>query len=177
MTDKHELIEKLRKVFKEKGLSYADIIRIAEENGDYVSKSTLSRLFTEGSTDYNFRYDETLRPIAKVLLDMETIEETDDTDVQAMKSLLKFKIQRIKELESERDAVKVKYHEKLEKEREQSRRSIDYLKDQITMKDQRVLALDKKIDVLLESVIAKDDQIKALLDEIVNCSRRKECFK
>ena len=170
MPSKKDLIDKIRRVYKEKGLSYAQIISIAEENGDYVSKSILSRLFTEGSTDYNFRYEETLRPIAKVLLDMETIEETDDTDVQAMKSLLKFKIKKIEELERELDSVKVKHHEKLEKEREQSRRSIDFLKDQITLKDQR-------IDALLNSLIAKDDQIKALLDEIVNCPRRKECFK
>jgi hypothetical protein len=155
MTDKRELIDKLREVYKTKGLSYNAIIKIADDNGDYISISTLSRLFGKDSKDYNFRYEETLRPIAKVLLDMETIEETDDTDVQAMKSILKFKIDKINELETAL-AQEILRRETLEEAQEHSKRSIEFLKEQVALKDQR---------------------IDMLLSEIVNCPRRKECFK
>ena len=99
MTNTKEIIMKLKEVRKEKDLSYGDILELMEQNGDFLSKSTISRVFQEGSESLSFRYEETIRPIAKALLDIETIEADDDIDVQAMKSLLQYKIQRIEELE------------------------------------------------------------------------------
>ena len=163
MTNTKDIIIELKEVRESKNLSYTDIMRKMEENGDYISKSTLSRVFAEGSEELSFKYEETIRPIANALLDMETIEDSDDMDVRAMKSLLKYKIQRIEELEDQIDKLqaaldkeKVKYHEKLDKEREQSRRSIEFLKDQISLKD-------KRIDQLLEAVFEKDKQLKACM--------------
>ena len=173
MTNTKDIIIKLKEVREEKGLSYANIIEMLEQNGDYISKSTLSRVFSEGSEELSFRYDETLRPIAKVLLDLETIEDTDNLDVQAMKSVLKYKIARIEELERQVELLesslakeKVKYHEKLDKEREQNRRSIEFLKEQISLKD-------KRMDQLLEAVFKKDLQNNELLNLIVSCPCRK----
>ena len=141
---------------------------MVEENGDYISKTTLSRVFAEGSEESMFKYDETIRPIAKVLLDIETIEDDDNLDVQAMKSILKYKIQRIEELEKTVEHLeaalnkeKIKYHEKLDKEREQSRRSIEFLKDQISLKD-------KRMDQLLEAVFVKDSQYNELLKTVLS---------
>lgn len=144
-----ELILKLKAVKEEKGLSLNRIAELVEQNGDYISRSSIQRVFADGSEDVSFRYDETIRPIAKALLDIETIEDDDSLDIQAMKVLLKFKIQRIEELEQQLDKEKIKYHEKLDKEREQSRRSIEFLKRQIELKD-------KRIDVLMESVFRKE---------------------
>ena len=166
------LILKLKDVRAKKGLTFQDIMDMMERNGDYIAKSTLSRVFAEGSEELHFRYEETIRPIANALLDIEHIEETDTMDVQAMKTLLKYKIERIEELERQNakleaqlDKEKVKYHEKLEKEREQSRRSIEFLKEQISLKD-------KRMDQLLEAVFAKDKEQKLLMDHIVNCPYR-----
>ena len=170
MTDKHELIDKLREVQKEKNISYRKLHHQIEQNGDIPpSVSTLSRLLKVGSKEYNFKYEETIRPIAKILLDIETIEETDDTDTQAIKALLKFKIQKIQDLERENSSMKVKYHERLDKERAQARLSIDFLKEQIALKDQQIKDLSDSIKV-------KDEQIKELLNEVIHCSRRKECL-
>lgn len=159
MTNSRDVILKLKEVREEKGLSYGDILDLMEKNGDFLAKSTLSRVFAEGSEDIKFRYEDTIRPIAKALLDIETIEDTDDMDTKAMKSLLKYKIERIEELERQiehleasLDKEKVKYHEKLDKEREQSRRSIEFLKEQITLKD-------KRIDVLLKAVFEKSEKV------------------
>ena len=174
MTSSRDIIIQLKEVKDEKHLSLTDIMKLMESNGDYLSKSTLSRVFAEGSEEIKFRYEDTIRPIANALLDIENDEDDDDMDIRAMKSLLKFKMQRIEELEQELEHLKaslnkekVKYHEKLEKDREQSRRSIEFLKDQISLKD-------KRMDQLLEAVFAKDQQHKELLNTIINCPHRKD---
>ena len=176
MTNTRDIIIKLKEVREEKGLSYSDILELMNKNGDYLSKSTISRVFSEGSEESSFKYEETIRPIANALLDIETIEEDDDLDLQAIKLLLKYKIQRIEELEqhiqnleAELSKAEVKYYEKLNKEREQSRRSIEFLKDQIALKD-------KRMDQLLEAVFKKDFNYNELLEHILTCPYRgKDC--
>ena len=167
MTNTKDIIVKLKEVREEKGLSFGDILNLMEANGDYLSKSTLSRVFAEGSEDNSFKYEETIRPIAKALLDIETIEETDNMDVQAMKSLLKYKIQLIEDqekqiaaLKAEINSEKIKYLEKMETEREKFQKSIDFCRDQIDLKD-------KRIDQLL-------DTTTKLLNQLLTCPCRKE---
>ena len=98
MTNTKDIIIRLKEVRKERNLSYGDILDLMEQNGDFVAKSTLSKLFADGSEEHpeKFRYENTLRPIANAILDMETIEETDNMDIQALKAILKYKIERIK---------------------------------------------------------------------------------
>lgn len=177
MTNTKDIIVKLKAVREEKGLSYSDILDLMEKNGDFLSKSTLSRVFAEGSEELSFKYEETIRPIANALLDIETIEDTDDLDLKAMKSLLKYKIQRIEELEAQLKSVeadlaneKVKHHEKIDNVREQYTKTIDFLKEQISLKDRRM-------DQLLDAIFEKDTQHKELLELILSCPARqgKEC--
>lgn len=174
MTNTKDIILKLKEVRDQKGLSYTDILSLMEKNGDYLSKSTISRVFGDGSEDLSFRYEETIRPIANALLDIETIEDTDDMDVRAMKSLLKYKIQviedkerRIEELESALNKEKLKYHEKLDAEREQYSRRIAFLMEQINLKD-------KRMDQLLEAIFVKDKQHAELLERVLICQKCKE---
>ena len=170
MTNTRDIILKLKEIREEKGYSYNDILSLMEKNNDFVSKSTISRIFAEGSEEMSFRYEETIRPIANALLDIENIEDDDDMDTKAMKTLLKYKIQRIEELEHQiehlqaaLDKEKVKSHEKLEEERERSNRSIDFLKEQVAYKD-------KRMDLLLEAVQVKDRLHQEMLDKLLQCS-------
>lgn len=165
MTNSKDLILKLKEVREEKNLSYNDIMELMEKNGDYLAKSTLSRVFGEGSEDMSFRYEETIRPIAKALLDIENIEENDTMDIQAMKSLLKYKIQRIEDLEKQVDHLskaldkeKIKSQEKLLETQEEFQRKFDFMSNQISLKD-------KRIDNLLESTTK-------LLNQILDCPCR-----
>ena len=171
MTTTKDLIIKLKEVREEKGLSFNDILDLMEKNGNYLAKSTLSRVFADGSEEWNFKYEETIRPIANALLDIENEEETDDLDTKALKALLKFKIERIEELEqqieqleSALDKEKIKSHEKLDEERERFNRSIDFLKEQIAYKD-------KRMDLLLDAVFQKDQQHKEMLEKVLKCSK------
>ena len=167
MNNSKEIILKLKEVRLEKGLSLNDIVDLVEKNGDYISRSSVQRVFADGSEDATFKYDETIRPIANALLDIDRIETEDNLDTQALKILLQYKNQRIKELEQQLDKEKLKYHEKLDKERDQSRKSIEFLKEQVSYKD-------KRIDLLLESVDKKDKRLEELITHIMNCPFRKE---
>ena len=175
MTDPYDIIIKLKEVREERGLSHRQILKLMESNGDHLAISTISNVFADGSEDKkSFDYEHTLRPIAKALLDMETFEDDDPTDVRAMKSLLKYKMQRIEELEARVielkatiDHEKVKYHEKLEKERERYETELQRHLHQIDLKDERM-------DKLLNAMLSKDKQIDELLKKLLVCQKCKE---
>ena len=165
MTNTKDVILKLKEVKKEKDLSLDRIIVLMEENNEFVSKSTLSRVFANGSEDKLFRYETTLRPIANALLDIENIESDDDIDTQAYKSLLKLKKDMMSELERQNDELKeelkhakMKYHEKLAAETERFQKSLDFAKNQIELKD-------KRIDQLLDANMQ-------LLNQLLTCPCR-----
>ncbi len=172
MTNTKDIILKLKEVRAEKNLSYSDILDLMEKNGDFLSKSTISRVFAEGSEDLSFRYEETIRPIAKALLDIENIGDDDDMDIKVMKSLLKYKMQRIEDLErqieqlqSDLKSEKIKHHERMDTKREQWSRSIDFLKNQISLKD-------KRMDFLLDTVQKRDASVDDLLKIVLSCPCR-----
>ena len=137
MTNTKDIIIRLKEVRKERNLSYGDILELMEQNGDFVAKSTLSKLFADGSEDHpeKFRYETTLRPIANAILDMENIEETDHE--------------------------KLKAHEKLDKEREQFHKSLDFLKEQVALKDKRI---DQLMDANMD-----------LTKHFLNCPYKQNC--
>ena len=174
MNKTRDLIIKLKAVKEEKELSLNKIADLIEANGDFISRSSIQRVFADGSEDSSFRYEETIRPIAKALLDIENIEDDDNLDTQTMKTLLKYKIQRIEELEQQLeqlhnalDKEKLKHHDKIDNIRAEYERKIDFLKEQIAYKD-------KRMDFLLESIDKKDKRLDELITHIMNCPFRKE---
>lgn len=166
MNDMREIILKLKQARNDKNLSLNDIVDLT---GNMISKTTIQRVFADGSENSSFRYDDTIRPLVKVLLDMETIEDTDDTDTRALKSLLKLKIQRIEELEKQISDFRLmlseeknKSHEKMEKERAQYEKHIKLLDEQIEIKD-------KRMDAMSERYNKKDEQYTQLVERLLNC--------
>lgn len=181
MTNTKDIILKLKDVRQEKQLSFSDILDLMEKNGDFLSKSTISRIFADGSEDKSFRYEETIRPIANALLDIETIEQDDDIDTQAYKSLLKLKKDLIEdyaeqnkalkeELETIKNRERVKYAERLEKETKHFNDSLAFMTRQIQLKDQR-------IDALLATTTELMTTNNTLLKQLMDCPLRKggEC--
>ena len=169
-----DIIIHLKQVRQERKLSLNDICDLVEKSGGDLSRSSIQRVFAEGSENSSFKYEETIRPIANALLDIEHLEETDSLDTQAMKLMLQYKIQRIEELEKQieqsqinHDKEIIKYHEKREEERKKYNRSIDFLRDQVSLKD-------KRMDLLLDKVFEKDREHKELMNHIMNCPYRCE---
>lgn len=166
MTDTKEIILKLKETRQERNLSLNDIVDMT--NG-MISKTTVQRVFSDGSEDVSFRYNDTIRPLVKAMLDVDEIEETDDMDTKALKNLLKLKIQRIEELEKQicdlrilLSDEKVKSHEKIEKERLQFERHIKLLDEQIALKDKRMDEMKTRYD-------KKDEQYTELVNRLLNC--------
>lgn len=162
-----DIIVQLKAVKSERNLSLADIITMIEENGDFVSKSSLSRLFSDGSEDISFK-EETILPLCRALLDIENIEETDTTDAAALKSIIRYKGERISELKQQIEQLqmdlateKLRHHEKRDKERAEAQRKADFLIRQIEYKDSRI---DKLMDALFE----KDSKYNELLTKLMN---------
>lgn len=165
MSNTKELIIQLKEVRKEKKWSFGKIMKELEKNDVYISKSTLSRVFAEGSENETFRFDETIRPIANILLDVDTIEETDDLDVKALKLLLKQKNQIIDQLQRQIENDKALTLQKVEEERQKNAQFVEFLQEQLAYKD-------KRMDEFMESVKVKDDQLAGLMDHIMNCPYR-----
>ena len=161
MTKTKDVILKLKAVKEEKQLSLDKILSIMEQNGEYVSKTTLSRVFAKGSEEKIFKYENTIRPIANALLDIENEEIDDSPDTKAYKSILKMKKDIISELQEEREKDKKRYHEKLAEETAKFQKELDFAMQQIALKD-------KRIDQLM------DDNSK-LLNHILDCPYRKDC--
>lgn len=179
MTNTQDLVVEIKKARGEQGLSYADIKLRMEQNGDSpLSDATLSRIFAEGSeNNRSFSYDFTLIPLARAVLDVENIETDDEENVKVLKELLKLKHSKIKDLERQLNAEKLKHHEKLDEVREQSRKSIDFLKNQISYKDERMNEFSERISRLLDRLEKKDDKIEQLMNELIALKDLKEAAK
>ena len=180
MTKTKDLILKLREVYKEKkdstGFSYDKLLSLMEQDNEFTSKSTLSRLFGKNWDSHSFDYERTLIPIANALLDVEKYEEDDDADTKAFKSLLQFKMSVIennsKEIASLKETLetiktesaeqinseKAKYHEKLKAEMDKFQKSLDFATHQIALKD-------KRIDQLM-------DMNHELMTQLLSCPNR-----
>lgn len=159
MINTRDIILKLKEARIEKNLSLNDIVDLTNNR---VSKTTVQRVFADGSEDISFRYEDTIRPLVKALLDVDTIEDSDDMDTKALKSLLKLKIQRIEELENQLKEEKIKNHEKMEKERKQYDTHIALLNEQIAIKD-------KRMDAMSERFNKKDEQYTQLVNRLLDC--------
>ena len=143
-----DIVSKLKKVREENGLSYQKIVELVEKNGDYVSLSTVKRVFEDGSESYGFQFENTLKPIANAVLGI--YSDTDivsASEVDALKSIVAYKSDRITELEA-----------RLERTEESYRRRLDFLKEQISLKDQRIDKRDAMIERLLGVILSKNGQ-------------------
>ena len=179
MTNSRDIIIKIKEVRDEKGYSLNDVTKKLEEKGYFISKTTLSRIFAEGSEDIKFRFEDTIKPIANVLLDIDTVDDTDDLDVQAMKSLLKYKNQiieslerEINELKSALDKSKIKTHEKLDSQREQYEKELKQANETIMLLREQLAYKDKRMDEFMNTLKEKDNQLAGMLNHIMNCPYR-----
>ena len=118
--------------------------KICDSTG--VSMSTIQRIFADNSENQSFRY-ESLKPISFLLLGTDGLENNMDSD----------------ELQMQVAEIKDKYEKKLEKEREQHRKSITFLMKQIDLKDDRITFLLNA----LEDRVQQYKILKSQYDELM----------
>ena len=107
--------------------------KICDDTG--VSKSTVTRVFADDSENQSFRY-ESLKPLALYLLGTDGLDEEIDAD----------------EMQLRMSQLKDKYEKKLEKEREQNRKSIEFLKAQVAKKDERIDYMMRINEILMNKL-------------------------
>jgi hypothetical protein len=148
-----DLILRLKRIKEEEKLSNANILRMIEENGDQLGSATITRVFAKGSENQNFRYYDTLQPIAKVLLKLGEPEEGISDEEQATKD-----VALIKDMEYRLLLEKcTKYEERIKYLEER----VEYLKGQVEVhqkaierKDNQIAERDKIIDRFTQSMLA-----------------------
>ena len=141
-----EVISKLKKVKEEEGLSCQRIVDLVEENGDFVSLSTVKRVFEEGSETFGFQYENTLRPIAEALLGIRGPSAAASADeADALRAIIDYKSEKIADLEAQLARCEDSYQ-----------RRLSFVREQISLKDARIdrlhCIIERMVDALLPEV-------------------------
>lgn len=140
-----DIITKLKAVREENGLTYQRIVEMVEQRGQYVSLSTVKRVFEDGSESYGFQYANTLKPIADAVLGVYEPSQADAItvdEVDALKAVVAYNSEKIKGLSAQLEESSKLYEER-----------IAFLKQQIALKDERIDKRDAMIEKLLDSML------------------------
>ena len=143
---KRKTIHRLKQIKAEQGLSIAKIMDLMESRGQFVSEATIKRVFADGSEDQNFRYQDSIAPIADVLLDIYG-ESSDIDDTESLRRIIHEKNKLIEFLMLKMD----------EKEQEFEKR--------IALYEERKALYEKTIDRFETQVSRKDELIERLLNK------------
>lgn len=104
LTRSQELIKQLKEIKAKDEITYPRIMERMEKNGKYVSLTTLRRVFSDGSelNANNFSYENTLLPIAEVLLHMEDVPTPQDNpyakEIDGLKAVIRVQNEEISRL-------------------------------------------------------------------------------
>lgn len=143
-TNKQELIKQLKEAKNRLEYTYPRIIDEMEKSGKFVSLSTLRRVFADGSemNAASFSYENTLLPIAEVLLRAEDVPTPQDSpfakEIDALKAVI--------HVQNEELARMHELKEHLEER-------ITFLLDQIEKKDRRMDEKEATIQRLMDKYL------------------------
>lgn len=157
LTKSQELIKQLKEIKESNEITFPRIIERMEKNGKMVSLTTLRRVFADGSeaNANNFSYENTLLPIAEVLLNVEDLPTPINSpyakEIDALKSVVHCQNEEIARL-----------HEL----KEHLENRITFLLSQIEKKDERMDRKDRIIDDRESTIREKDKIIKQLIEKI-----------
>ena len=142
---KRKTIRRLKEIKSEQGLSVPKIMDLMEERGQYVSESTIKRVFADGSEEQSFRYQDSIAPIADVLLDIYGDTSSLD-DAESLRHIIREKNKLIEFLMIKLDEQEAAF---------ESRKS---------MYEERKSIYDRNIARLENQIERKDDLIERLLN-------------
>ena len=137
---KRKTIRRLKEIKAEQGLSISQIMEMLEKAGQFVSEPTLKKIFAEGSEERNFRYQDTIMPVADVLLDIYGDKSGLD-DVESLRQIIHEKNRYIELILFKLEEQKEEYaREKAlyEERKTMYERSIERLEKQIERKDRMI---------------------------------------
>ena len=143
---KRRTIHRLKQIKAEQGLTIPKIMDLMEERGQFVSEATIKRVFADGSEEQNFRYQDSIAPIADVLLDMYgDTSNLDDADslrhiIREKNKLIEFLMIKLDEKEQDFERQRVLYEER----KANYEKTIGRFETQISRKDDLIERLLNK---------------------------------
>ena len=136
ITRSQELIKQLKEIKEKNEITYPRILERMEKNGKFVSLTTLRRVFADGSERNadSFNYENTLLPIAEVLLNVEDVPTEANSpfakEIDALKAVIHVQNEEIARLHDMKEHLESR---------------ITFLLEQIEKKDSR---MDEKDDII-----------------------------
>lgn len=125
------VILQLKAVKDERGISLQRILDLTLASGGNVSMSTVRKVFSEGSENMNFRYEDTIQPIAVALLETNEppreVSGLVETEAEALKALVQLKNSIIREQQESLDNSRQRETEI----KAEAQRKIEHLRSQI----------------------------------------------
>ena len=143
---KRKTIHRLKQIKSEQGLTVAKIMDLMEERGQFVSEATIKRVFAEGSEEQNFRYQDSIAPIADVLLDIYG-DTSNLNDVESLRHIIREKNKLIEFLMMKLDEKEQEFEKRLdlyEERRALYEKSIERFETQVARKDEIIERLLNK---------------------------------
>lgn len=137
---KRKTIHRLKQIKAEQGLTVPNIMNLMEERGQFVSEATIKRVFADGSEEQNFRYQDSIAPIADVLLDI--YGDTSNLDApESLRQIIREKNKLIEFLMMKLDEKELEFEKRLalyEERKALYEKSIERFETQIARKDELI---------------------------------------
>ena len=149
---KKSTIIKLKKIKQEQDLSIKKIMDLLEDRGQFVSEGSLKKIFAEGSEEKSFRYQDTLAPLADVLLDIYG-DQSELNDAGSLKQIIREKNKQIELLMIKLEEQKDVYAER----KAMYERRIEDLNAQLNRLDISVEKKDKIIEQLMNKYLFREE--------------------
>lgn len=150
---KRKTIRRLKEIKAEQQLSYTQIMKMLEDAGQYVSEATLKKVFADGSEEKSFRYQDTILPLADVLLDLYG-DRSGLEDAESLREIIREKNKFIESLIVKLDEQKAIYAQKeamYEDRKAIYAKQIEHMETQLARYER---AIDKK-DALIERLLSR----------------------
>lgn len=138
-----ELIKQLKAAKKEKEITFPRLMEKLEQNGKAISLTTLRRVFADNSEQFDsFSYENTLLPIAEILLSVEDIPTPKDNpyskEIEGLKAVIHTQNEEIARLHDLKEHLDSR---------------ITFLLEQIERKDRRMDEKDEIIRKLMDKCL------------------------
>lgn len=147
-----EIITQLKQIKAERGLSFQRIVDMVEKSGGSISMSTVRKIFSDGSEDFNYRYEDTIKPLVVALLDInKPPEQGEDVSLElreldTLRMIVTFKEQTNQDLRAENN--------RLATDAADRQSQIMALLEQLSRKDRTILRLSAGLITLLVLICA-----------------------
>lgn len=146
-TLKKDTVERLRKVKKEKEFTISTIMKMLEQKQFYLSETTVKRVFSENADPASFKYQDTILPLADVLLDFYE-DQSGTEEVEALKAMIRDKNMTISILVAKNEEIRADFDKRiahLQKQIDRLEKTLDFREGVVARKDEVIEKLIKKV--------------------------------